>query len=242
MSQRICSIDGCEKPAKQRGWCGMHYERWRTSGDVGEVAPRFARQSGPCSVEWCEKPARTKGFCGGHYSNLKQQGHAVAVRDLPLDERLKIVGWDVTASGCWEWRGQKSEKGYGVFNAHRLGYVYARAHRAMWEMRNGLIPDGLVIRHRCDNPPCVNPDHLDVGTVAQNQADMVERGRSVAYATGRYDGVCVNGRHDVTQPGALREVRKSGSTHMQCVECDQDRKRKYEDKKKAERVARKKGI
>lgn len=75
---------------------------------------------------------------------------------------------------CWLWRGRIARRGdygyYGVFLAHRVAY----------DLAVGPIPLGYVVRHRCDTPPCVRPDHLLVGTAADNIADMVTRGRNRA--------------------------------------------------------------
>jgi hypothetical protein len=71
---------------------------------------------------------------------------------------------------CWEWRGRSSPKGYG-----RWGEFLA--HRVAYELVKGPIPSGLIVRHKCDNPPCCNPRHLEVGTYADNSADCVARGR-----------------------------------------------------------------
>jgi hypothetical protein len=84
--------------------------------------------------------------------------------------RLEKVGWDVTESGCWVWKGRRNSHGYGLYN-------HQRVHRLMYEQKVGPIPDDLMIRHACDNPPCINPDHLLLGTMADNMGDMVERGR-----------------------------------------------------------------
>ena len=75
---------------------------------------------------------------------------------------------------CWEWEASKDRKGYGkIWNGDRL----LRAHRVSYEIFAGPITEGLVVRHKCDNPGCVNPHHLVVGTVADNVRDMMERDR-----------------------------------------------------------------
>ena len=83
--------------------------------------------------------------------------------------------------GCWEWQGARSASGYGsMFSASGGHHV---AHRVIWEDVNGPIPDGLWVLHRCDNPPCCRPDHLFLGTPADNTADMIAKGRGRGAAT-----------------------------------------------------------
>lgn len=80
------------------------------------------------------------------------------------------------ADGCWLWRGGTSNRGYGAaFVRGRL----VGAHRAAWELTYGPIPDGQWVLHRCDNPPCVNPDHLFLGTHEENMHDMASKGRRI---------------------------------------------------------------
>jgi HNH endonuclease len=74
---------------------------------------------------------------------------------------------------CWPWQGGK-EKGYGRFCING-GHVMA--HRYAWTLTHGPIPDGLRVLHACDNPPCCNPYHLFLGTMADNNADMLRKGR-----------------------------------------------------------------
>ena len=76
---------------------------------------------------------------------------------------------------CWLWTGAREEKGYGHFAVNGRP---VRAHRFSYEMLVWPIPDGLFVLHRCDQPGCVNPDHLFLGTTDDNMLDMVLKGRS----------------------------------------------------------------
>lgn len=76
-------------------------------------------------------------------------------------------------TGCWPWTARKNAKGYGVFKA--TGEV--SAHRVSWVLFRGAIPAEMFVCHRCDNPSCVNPDHLFLGTHDDNMRDMVDKGR-----------------------------------------------------------------
>lgn len=80
------------------------------------------------------------------------------------------------ADACWEWQGYRVEKGYGQFGYGRIGVV-CRAHRVAYHLFRGVIPEGLQVLHSCDNPACVNPAHLHLGTDADNKREAVERRR-----------------------------------------------------------------
>jgi hypothetical protein len=143
--------------------------------------PPILRVCKSCGVDFTISAAiarfyEKKGLNRGVFCSLKCKGVA----------RLGVINQSVIDansipepnSGCWLWLGAKHQKfGYG-----KIGYdnrKYQAAHRASYSVFNGEIPDGMLVRHKCDNPYCVNPDHLEVGTDADNMADMVRRGRSL---------------------------------------------------------------
>lgn len=77
-------------------------------------------------------------------------------------------------SGCWVWTGTRKEFGYGLFNRRET------AHRASIRLHTGKAPPPRMhVMHICDNPPCVNPDHLRIGTALDNTRDMIAKGRNV---------------------------------------------------------------
>ena len=90
---------------------------------------------------------------------------------------MHLYFWEKTENkgeDCWPWSGVCDELGYGRVSFQTSVY---KAHRVSYEMANGAIPDGLIVRHKCDNPNCVNPKHLEVGTQKDNMLDASRRGR-----------------------------------------------------------------
>lgn len=87
---------------------------------------------------------------------------------------------DKTAN-CWVWIGGRTSWGYGSI-AIRHGYM-KNTHRVSWEIHYGSIPKGMCVLHSCDNPPCVRPDHLFLGTLKDNSQDMLKKGRHLVKLT-----------------------------------------------------------
>ena len=110
-------------------------------------------------------------------------------------------------SGCWIWMLGTIKGGYGKIS---VGGKTLIAHRAVWEARNGPIPDGLVLCHTCDVPSCVNPDHLFLGTHYDNTQDMLKKGRS---AKGEKIGNSKLNSQDVSKiraaQGSFRSIAQS---------------------------------
>ena len=94
----MCKVEGCVRPARARGWCGLHYKRWRKDGHVGPALPKRkdSRPPAECSVEGCEKPRSARGWCQGHYVRWKATGE-------PGPAALKVIrynGAPCSVDGC----------------------------------------------------------------------------------------------------------------------------------------------
>jgi hypothetical protein len=153
----------------------------------------------------------------------------VVERQIPLHKRgIKNHSEDIwrfiqkgEPDECWLWLGSRLKNGYGRF---RLSGKTRLAHRVVYLITFGECPDDLLVCHTCDNPPCCNPNHLFLGTNADNQRDCTEKGRQA--------NVLKNGKH--TKPEAtprgerhgrakikdcdiprIFELRKQGMTHRQ---------------------------
>jgi hypothetical protein len=106
---------------------------------------------------------------------------------MPIAERFFEKVAIIPFHDCWEWVAAKNEKGYGKFSIGTT-HTNLKAHRVSWMLANGSIPDGLFVCHRCDNPGCVRPDHLFLGTPKDNMIDKVRKGRgSMTFRAGKLD-------------------------------------------------------
>lgn len=103
----------------------------------------------------------------------------MGAKHAPLAERLaRRLDKSGGPDACWPWMGSRntggSGKNHGSIQAGRM----VKAHRIAWILAGGPVPDGMCVLHRCDNPPCCNPAHLFLGTVADNNRDRDAKGRS----------------------------------------------------------------
>jgi hypothetical protein len=109
-----------------------------------------------------------------------------------------------TKTECWTWNAYRDRYGYGRFNFGRKNH---QANRFAWKLSNGPIPSGLCVCHRCDNPACVNPVHLFLGTNADNRLDMVNKGR---HSTPRGED-CVRSKLTNQIVTKIRSIYRKGS-------------------------------
>lgn len=109
----------------------------------------------------------------------------------------------ITSSGCWEWTGYTNPDGYGwtSFNGTTLS-----THRLSWKFHNGDIPKDLKVLHKCDNRPCINPDHLFLGTQADNVRDMDKKKRRVSLS-GENNS---QAKLTLKQVGSIKELCEQG--------------------------------
>jgi len=106
---------------------------------------------------------------------------------LEISDEMKRRFWAKVnkTDTCWLWTAAKIGGGYGYFavlpknetRGWNSGSICKAAHRVSWIMHNSNIPEGLLVLHKCDNPSCVNPAHLFLGTFRDNSTDMVRKGR-----------------------------------------------------------------
>ncbi len=162
---RQCSIPGCEKPYRARGWCIVHWKHWRKYGD-----PLMVRVAGKgCLVDGCDAPHSSHGYCGKHYLRWKKYGDTDAIgksgrKPTPLASKINLNGLmpsDPTLGRCHEWTACIDRKGYGSVRSP-IDSVSHPAHRVLWELTHGPLPAGYDLHHRCENKACVNVGHLEL--------------------------------------------------------------------------------
>jgi hypothetical protein len=152
-----------------------------------------AKGTTPCSAPTCDRPALTRGLCPTHYQRWRQHGDVMPDKEIGWDwnrsmqDRFRERVDKNSPNGCHLWTAATTSSGYGAIcddsgrqiPAHRAAYMLAH------EMTS--LPPKTEVCHRCDNPPCVNPDHLFLGTRTDNVRDMLKKGRSPHAKLTTYD-------------------------------------------------------
>lgn len=152
-----------------------------------------AQDGGPAfapAVAFVKRVGVGRGSPGRKHSAVRTQANAIAQRARFASPRVRF--WqrvDVKAlNECWPWLGGRTPNGYGSTRMYGASRRFSLgAHRAAWIYANGPIPDGQLICHSCDNPPCCNPGHLFLGTPKDNLDDM-RRKRRERFVRGEEQG------------------------------------------------------
>lgn len=208
--------------------------------------PRIHNADRLCTTPNCGRPVRCRDLCKVCYSRAIAARSIAPLPPQPSEERFwsKVNKDGPTmahmTTPCWVWTAYADRKGYG-----RLQYggnPSAIATRVSWRLAHGTGAGGLMVCHRCDNPPCVNPDHLFLGTARDNIHDMHAKGRQAdvaltrhigedsgaakltdnqvreiraAYSAGAATQVALAARYGVTQGSVSKICRRATWTHIE---------------------------
>ena len=126
-----------------------------------------------CSVEFCNLNKYSKGYCQSHYHSFWKYGNPLFLKKK--NKPNNKINFVEDENGCFNCTSHHFDKGGYARMMHNRKHV--SVHRFIYMQMFGEIPKGLIIRHKCDNPPCINPEHLLLGTHKDNMQDKMDRGR-----------------------------------------------------------------
>ena len=164
---------------------GLRFGRWFVVARVENSKPALWHLKCDCGAEAVRPGGNLSGGVSRSCGCIQKDANRSRATD-PTEAFWAKVNKDgatvmADLGQCWEWTASRNEWGYGAVLKKKYGQ--ASAHRYSWVLHNGPIPDGLWVLHRCDNPGCVRPDHLFLGTVADNNADKTNKGRQARKET-----------------------------------------------------------
>jgi hypothetical protein len=192
-----------------------------------------------CIVEGCNKNKyHSKYYCSMHYRRLKFTGTLEPGKrsPAPLIERFWRSVDKKSNDECWQWIASINNKKYGILGAGGKGGKSLFAHRYSYELHNGKIPDGMFVMHKCDNPSCVNPNHLLVGTPKDNTQDALSKNRlKTIFLNGENHPNCKLSINDVKYIKSHNEIKSIELANMFNVSpqtiCDIRKNRKWRNVK-----------
>lgn len=203
MSDRGCSVAGCDRKHRAKGLCNPHYEAQRTTGrectfdgcgrqlassglcqshakmrlrgeELRPIEVQFKSETGECSVGGCDRPHHSRGYCVNHDRNQRRGWDLKPIQVQNHSESIE--------DRIWLYVLKDPESGCWIWTRHtdsngygRFSYKneYLSVHRTVWELLRSEIPDGKIMDHLCHNPPCCNPDHLRAVTYGDNNHNKI---------------------------------------------------------------------
>lgn len=164
-----------------------------------------------CGLKFGDKRSKRRKYCSKVCEGLGK-------KTLISDRFFACVQKTDT---CWLWACYRDPHSYGRMSGEGHSATHLLAHRVSWQLHNGPIPEGMFVCHACDNPPCVNPAHLFLGTALDNSRDMIQKGRGVRgerAGSARFTAEQIRdmrerySRGDISQGQLAREYRTSTGT------------------------------
>ena len=169
--RKVCSLDDCNEKHEAKGYCIKHYERFRTHGD-----PFKSLHRDYCEIDGCNEKHIKYGYCSKHAARfLKGTLDIKSIYELSNKDRLLSKITINNENNCWEWQGCTIKDNYGMIMFKGEQYL---THRLSYELFFGEFDKNLCVCHKCDNPICINPEHLFLGTHQENMTDMKNKGRA----------------------------------------------------------------
>lgn len=162
----------------------IDYEKLKTRRGLWKKTEQPGYVKRRCAVDGCQTKHYNQGYCAKHYHRIKTHGDPTIVkkRSHPVYDSLNDYltrNSKKQMNGCWEWTSSKRRRGYGNAGSCEWAKQYntGLAHRLAYICYKGEFDYTLFVCHHCDNPSCINPQHLFLGTHKENMKDMLLKGR-----------------------------------------------------------------